>query len=221
MIYEKLYEIQKKIQNLSKNAENSHFRHTYADLNQTLDELKPLYHEHGVLILQYYETTVHKGQITQITELVDIDDPTGPTVKSSLTLSADENDPQKQAAASTYARRYNLQTIAVVGADDDDGNQASGISGSRPGSHPSKSKARKVQAPKEARPISQPQPKKETRVSKEEAEEIIKKAQPLIENMTEKSRLMYGDQLQKQFDVGAYEMVMFTFKSIEKTSKGK
>ena len=49
-INEKMFEFQKRVQAIKKDAKNPHFKNTYASLNQILSEVKPLLTEVGLVL---------------------------------------------------------------------------------------------------------------------------------------------------------------------------
>jgi hypothetical protein len=104
------------IKPVAKEATNPHFRSRYADLNTILAEVKPVLHKHGLYILQ----PIADGQV--FTRIVDAD--TGATVcESSLPLSGG-GTPQQRGSEITYYRRYTLQSLLALEAEDDDANAA-------------------------------------------------------------------------------------------------
>jgi len=117
-----LVKAQSEMGNASKSSANPFFKSKYADLNSIREAIMPALANHKLSILQpmvvidgknYIETLVvhESGQfIGGITEVI----------------CAKQNDAQNFGAGTTYARRFGLQSLVCVGADDDDGNSASG-----------------------------------------------------------------------------------------------
>lgn len=122
-IHEKLLEIQKEALRISKDQTNPHFKNKYFDINKMLELLKPKLSDLKVLIVQPTEVSP-EGYCIQYTRLIDIE--TGSMTQSGLRL-PDEQNPQKMGGAVTYYRRYTLQNLLALEAEDDDGNMASGI----------------------------------------------------------------------------------------------
>lgn len=102
--------------NASKDAKNPFYKSKYADLNSIREATMPRLNEQGITVLQplgrdefgfYVETTlVHES---------------GEFVSSRTPIvSAKQNDPQALGAAISYARRYDLQSLVCVGAEDSD-----------------------------------------------------------------------------------------------------
>ena len=104
------------IKPLAKESSNPHFRSRYADLNTILAEVKPVLHKHGLYILQ----PIADGLV--YTRIVDSE--TGEVLAdSSLPLSL-QGTPQQRGSEITYYRRYTLQSLLALEAEDDDANAA-------------------------------------------------------------------------------------------------
>ena len=120
-IIKALLKAQKEMGNASKDSKNPFFKSKYADLNAIREACMPLLNENGIVVLQ---PTVHiDGKNFVNTVLMH---ESGETIES-LTeiLFAKVNDAQAQGSGITYARRYGLQSLINIGAEDDDGNKAS------------------------------------------------------------------------------------------------
>lgn len=110
-IYSKLLEAKKQIGVVSKNAKNPHFKNTYADINALIEAVEPILLENGLLLLQ----PIRDGK--QYTEIHDTE--SGDKIESYLDLNM-TLPPQAQGSAITYFRRYTLQSLLSLRADDDD-----------------------------------------------------------------------------------------------------
>ena len=115
-LYTKLNEVKKEIGAISKDATNPFFKSKYFDINSLLKHVEPLLQKNGLLLLQ----PIVKGEV--FSEIVDID--SGESVQSSIPL-PQMDDPQKLGSAVTYYRRYTLQSLLGLQAEDDDANTAS------------------------------------------------------------------------------------------------
>jgi hypothetical protein len=119
-----LVKAQSEMGNAKKESTNPFFKSKYADLNAIREAVLPVLNKHGIAVIQptivgensnyrnYVKTILlhESGEyIAGITEIV----------------CSRPNDAQAQGSGLTYARRYGLQSIVNVGADDDDGNSAS------------------------------------------------------------------------------------------------
>lgn len=113
-IYKKLHEAKKEIGKVAKNAKNPHFKNTYADINALIESVEPILLGKGLILLQ----PIRDGK--QYTEVHDIE--TGEKVESYLDLNS-ALPPQAQGSAITYFRRYTLQSLLSLMADDDDGDK--------------------------------------------------------------------------------------------------
>jgi hypothetical protein len=115
-LYPKLHAAKQKIGKVVKNANNPHFKKSYADINAILETVEPILLEHGLLLLQ----PILDGYVN--TMIIDIDN--GDSVSSSLRL-PEVLDPQKLIGATTYYRRASLQSLMSLQSIDDDGNEIS------------------------------------------------------------------------------------------------
>lgn len=115
--YEKLAKAKKEFGKLVKNSDNPYFKSKYADLNALLDLVEEPLANNGLILVQ----PVSDGCVTS--EIIEVE--TGEAVCSSFIKLPELNDPQKLGSAITYFRRYTLQSMLALAADDDDGNKAS------------------------------------------------------------------------------------------------
>tara|TARA_R110000787_G_scaffold221690_2_gene330441 strand:- start:460 stop:1005 length:546 start_codon:yes stop_codon:yes gene_type:complete len=114
-IHNKLFKLQLEIGSISKDVTNPFYKSKYFDINSLIGQLHPLLEKHGLLLLQPIENNEVKSII------IDLD---GGSVESSINLPMIQ-DPQKLGSAITYFRRYTLQSLLALQAEDDDGNKAS------------------------------------------------------------------------------------------------
>jgi hypothetical protein len=115
-IYTKLFEAKKEIGKITKDSKNPFFKSNYFDVNSLLKEVEPILQKHKLLLLQ----PIRNGLVC--TQLIDIE--TGECENSDIQL-PNITDPQKLGSAITYYRRYTLQSLLGLQAEDDDGNKAS------------------------------------------------------------------------------------------------
>jgi len=120
----KLFKLQQEIGKISKSQTNPFFKSRYFDINALLEQLQPLLEKHQLLILQPLSSIGERPAI----ETIILDAETGDQLTRSITPLPDLTDPQKQGSAITYYRRYSLQSLLGLQAEDDDGNKASGSS---------------------------------------------------------------------------------------------
>lgn len=115
-LYPKLHAAKQKIGKVVKNANNPHFKKSYADINALVESVEPLLIEQGLLLLQ----PIEDGVVSTL--IIDIE--TGDKVESSMRLDTNLNS-QQQGSQITYYRRYTLQSLLSLQAEDDDANSAS------------------------------------------------------------------------------------------------
>lgn len=121
-IAKSLVAAQKEMGNAVKDSKNPFFKSSYADLNAVREAVLPSFNKNGISVIQ--PTIFHDGKKFVQTVLLH---ESGEFI-SGLTeiLSAKELDAQAQGSGISYARRYGLQSLANVGAEDDDGQAAVG-----------------------------------------------------------------------------------------------
>ena len=118
MIYKKLLAIQGEVVAVSKDWSNPHFKSEYMKLDTIIEVFSPILTKHQVVL------THRTKDSTLITTLYDTEDDT--SIESEFAIL--NTDPQKRGAEISYGRRYNLQQLLNIRADDDDGNSSSGES---------------------------------------------------------------------------------------------
>lgn len=116
---QKVAELKKETGKMTKDSTNPFFKSKYFDINQLLEHLEPIAESKGLLILQ----PIIQDEV--YSQIIDIE--TGDKIESSIKLTQ-FTDPQKTGSAITYYRRYSLQSLLGLQAEDDDANKASGNS---------------------------------------------------------------------------------------------
>ncbi len=116
-IYKKLSDAKAEIGKISKDHTNPFFNSKYFDINSLLEHVEPILDKHGLMVLQ----PIVEGNVCSM--IVDVEN--GEDITSSMPL-PQLNDPQKMGSVVTYYRRYTLQSLLALQAEDDDGNKASG-----------------------------------------------------------------------------------------------
>jgi len=114
----KLLEFQKKVGVIKKGSVNPFYKSKYADINGVLDEIKPILNELGLVLTQPLE--VRDGKNILATYLKEDDK----TLLESAIVLPENPDPQKIGSAITYYRRYSLQAMLSLEAEDDDAESA-------------------------------------------------------------------------------------------------
>lgn len=117
-IYNSLLSAKKDIGKVSKNAKNPHFKNTYADINALIEAVEPILLDNGLILVQ----PLTDGKVTTLIIHAD----SGEQISSSIDLPT-TGTPQQIGSAITYYRRYTLQSLLSLQAEDDDANTASHI----------------------------------------------------------------------------------------------
>jgi hypothetical protein len=115
--HKKLFILQQEIGAISKDSKNPYFKSKYFDINSLIKSLLPLLKKHRILLLQ----PISENSVCSILQDLESEE----SIMSSIPL-GDISDPQKLGGAITYYRRYTLQSLLGLQAEDDDGNTASG-----------------------------------------------------------------------------------------------
>lgn len=116
---DKIFNIQKEIGALVKNQDNPYFKSKYFDVNQIIEHLKPLLEKNELIVLQPLSHI--EGKMALRTDIYSKD---GTLIISSETPLPEAPDAQKYGSAITYFRRYALQSMFLLMAEDDDANGA-------------------------------------------------------------------------------------------------
>lgn len=113
-----------------KDTQNPFFKSKYADLATIIAATQPALSKNGIAVMQLPQVEAHSAGVKTILAHC-----SGQWISTELMLPAAQGakfDAQTVGSALTYARRYALQAILGVAADvDDDGNAASGNTGSK------------------------------------------------------------------------------------------
>jgi hypothetical protein len=111
-----LSNVKKEVGSLSKTETNPFFKSKYFDINSLIQQVDPLLEKYGLLLLQ----PIENGNV--ISKIYHVE--TAESLSSSIIL-PNLTDPQKLGSAITYYRRYTLQSLLGLQAEDDDANKAS------------------------------------------------------------------------------------------------
>lgn len=111
-----LMNVKKEVGTLSKTELNPFYKSKYFDINSLIEQVEPLLEKNGLLLLQPIINNEVKSIIYHCESEL--------SVESSIQLTQ-FNDPQKLGSAITYYRRYTLQSLLGLQAEDDDANKAS------------------------------------------------------------------------------------------------
>ena len=123
-VLKKLAKAKTEMGSVIKGTENGHFKSRYADLNAYLEVVEPALQANGLLLLQPLVSGDSSDKV--VTTILDVD--SGESVTSEMKLLSSKGTMQDLGSAVTYARRYTLSSLLGLGAEDDDGNAATGLS---------------------------------------------------------------------------------------------
>lgn len=116
-----LHKAQGQIKHAVKDSANPFFKSRYADLVSVWDAIRDAFQNNGLSISQMPDMDGDKPVLVSI-----LMHTSGEFLESRIFLNPQKNDPQGIGSAISYYRRYALQAIAGVCADDDDGEAAHG-----------------------------------------------------------------------------------------------
>lgn len=116
-----LHKAQGQIKHAVKDSKNPFFKSVYADLVSVWDAMRDAFQANGLSISQMPDMDGDKPVLVSI-----LMHTSGEFLESRIFLNPQKNDPQGIGSAISYYRRYALQAIAGVCADDDDGEAAHG-----------------------------------------------------------------------------------------------
>ncbi len=120
-MHDKLLAVQQEIGAIKKDSKNPYFNSNYFDINSLLAQVKPILNKKNLLLMQPLS---HEGSYLTLKTIL-FDCSTGDKIEYE-TILPDGGDAQKQGSAITYFRRYALQSLLALEAEDDDANSASG-----------------------------------------------------------------------------------------------
>tara|TARA_R110000868_G_C10972640_1_gene770706 strand:+ start:33060 stop:33689 length:630 start_codon:yes stop_codon:yes gene_type:complete len=132
---QKLLAIQEEIGAIKKSKTNPYFNSNYFDINLLLDVVKPVLNKHKIVLMQPLVHIEGKPAIetvlldtendTMLKDIMPIVMPIVTTQKDGVSTTVDGLKAQEMGSAITYYRRYALQSLLSLEAEDDDGNKAS------------------------------------------------------------------------------------------------
>lgn len=116
-----LLKAQKATGSAVKDSQNPFFKSTYADLGAVMEACKQALNDNGITVLQPVGTDENGKVYVETVLLHD----SGEYISDRMNISVkQDNDPQAQGSAITYARRYSLQSMVFIPAEDDDAEKA-------------------------------------------------------------------------------------------------
>ena len=108
---------QKEVGAISKDSTNPFFKSKYFDINGLISAIKPLLEKNGLVLLQPLTNVDGKPALQTIIS----DD--NKKIEGTIVL-PELADPQKMGSVITYYRRYAIQSMLMLQAEDDDANKA-------------------------------------------------------------------------------------------------
>ena len=163
-LHEKLYDLQSEVGAIAKDSKNPFFKSKYFDINGLLSHIQPLLKKNRLLLLQ----PIEDSKVRSVIRDVDSND----FISSEMQLPV-ISDPQKMGSAITYFRRYTLQSLLALQAEDDDGNTASKESKKKPKLNPDSDRWIKAVHSLAKGEVDISKVKKLFDISKEDAERLV------------------------------------------------
>jgi hypothetical protein len=114
-----LLKAQKNIGAATKGAANPFFKSKYADLGSVMEACKEALNNEGITVLQPVQSS-ETGDYVETLLLHE----SGEFMSSSMKLLLSKQDMQAYGSAVSYARRYSLQSLVFIPAEDDDGEKS-------------------------------------------------------------------------------------------------
>ena len=115
----KLLEFQKRVGTISKDSTNPFFKSNYFDINKLIEVIKPILNELGLVLLQPLVMGEVNGKLAIKTIIIDSE--TDKELISGCAVLPENPDPQKMGSIITYYRRYSIQSLLFLQAEDTDG----------------------------------------------------------------------------------------------------
>lgn len=112
-----LSKAQKNIGAAAKGAANPFFKSKYADLGSVMEACKEALNNEGITILQPVTITAEGKHAVETVLLHE----SGEFISSVMALELTKTNMQDLGSAISYARRYSLQSLVFIPAEDDDG----------------------------------------------------------------------------------------------------
>ena len=122
-LFQKIGEVQQAIGKISKDKKNPFYKSSYFDINGLLDVLMPELKKQGLVVMQPISCKIIDTAV--VNSLMTIISDGDKAVDYSMALPMNI-EPQKLGSAITYYRRYSLQSLFCLSAEDDDANATKG-----------------------------------------------------------------------------------------------
>lgn len=113
---------------VKKGSDNPFYKSKFADINAVIEAVKEVLNSNGITYLQPLKVIEVAGEKVTVVETVLLHESGEFMSSETEVVVKDKNDPQKYGASITYGRRFGLQSMIGLPAEDDDGNTASEVS---------------------------------------------------------------------------------------------
>ena len=107
-----------------KDSTNPHFKSKYANINSTVDAIKPALNDNGIAFIQSLSPS-DDGKLHLTTRLLHS---SGEWLEDTAVCPLQKQDAQGVGSCVSYLRRYSLTSMLGLYSEDDDGNSASEVS---------------------------------------------------------------------------------------------
>lgn len=142
---------QSQLGSVVKGSVNPYYSSNYADINDVIKTVKETLNKNGITYIQPLLVKEVAGQKITVVETILLHN-SGEFISSETeVVTKTDGDPQKYGASITYSRRFGLQSILGLPAEDDDGNTAAGKKVSE---KPASAKPDKVKFANRGKPIT-------------------------------------------------------------------
>lgn len=121
-----LNKAQSEMGTVKKGSTNPFYSSKYADINDVIKTVKEVLNKNGITYLQPLKVKEVCGQKVNVVETVLLHSSGEFLSSETEVVFKNKEDSQKFGAAVTYSRRFGLQSMIGLPAEDDDGNTASG-----------------------------------------------------------------------------------------------
>ena len=121
-----LLKVQKNMGSAKKGADNPFFKSKYADLGSVMEACKQNLNDEGIFVIQTPSVVTNETGETDHYLSTTLMHESGQFISGEMKLIMQKNDMQQYGSAITYARRYCLQSMVFLSAEDDDGEKSMG-----------------------------------------------------------------------------------------------
>lgn len=124
-LFKKIGEFQEKVEAIAKDKTNPFHKSKYADINGIIGAIKPILSECNLCVMQPMNIRriangEGKEHLVEVVMCCIMDIDSGESISSEMILPPEKN-PQERGKIITYYRRYLLQSLLFLQAEDDDG----------------------------------------------------------------------------------------------------